>query len=55
MIWAKFILFLMGRKNRQVLDEMMEVVCGTKKNYEMKAIDSRFLDLLTRRWYSGAK
>jgi|GEM_PF-3802060 hypothetical protein len=49
MIRARIALFLMGRRNRQILDDMTSVVCGTKKNYELK-VDGPLIDLLIRRW-----
>lgn len=49
MIRARIALFLMGRRNRQILDDMTSVVCGTKKGYEMNS-DAPMLDVLVRRW-----
>jgi hypothetical protein len=46
---VKIALFLLGPTNRASLDEMMCVICGTKRNYEIKR-EAPILLALMRRW-----
>lgn len=52
MLRARLCLWMLGRHNRTLLDQMCEVVCGTRKNYEMdqEAKDAPLISLLVRRW-----
>lgn len=46
---AKLLFWLMGKRNQLALDAAMDVVCGTKKNYDIKD-HAPILDVLMRRW-----
>lgn len=53
MIRARIAVWILGRLNMIALDQMTEVLCGTRKNYEMKAT-APIVDVLVRRWlHSG--
>lgn len=48
---AKLLFWLMGKRNQLALDAAMDVVCGTKKNYDIRLRDhAPILDVLMRRW-----
>lgn len=49
MFRAKVLFWLMGERNRQALDAAMDVVCGTRKSYDVKEY-APILDLLMHRW-----